>query len=946
VTINGVAAAVTSWGSNEVVANLPNNATTGNIVVTVGGVGSNGVAFNVDGPAITGLSSHIGAVGDSVTVYGTSFGATQADSTVTFNGVSATPTSWNPTTILVPVPAGATTGPIAVTVLSVSSSSPTFTVGPPDTITGLTVSSPANGESVSTPYVAVAGTVTGSISGIDPITITCNNVSARLTAYNFSCNPPLSVGVNSISVIGTDSAGDTASATVSVTLGMAAPISIQVTPPNANMLVGGTQSFTAVDHQGVRRPDATWSVSDSTIASIVTGSQNTLVGNAVGQVTLTATVGGVSGQTTVTVLSGTSLPVGTVLWSATPVSGFTTQQIVQAVPTADGPDLYSVETDPNNDILVRAFKSTGEQMWQSQFGNSLAVFAPVQGVGDNFGGLLLIGSGQNNGVPYGIITDLDGQSGGQAWQYSTSGLSYISFGAVSLDGSIFAIESDGFQGNVEPTYLDSISGVNGGLQSRIELPLSMTYFHCPDETTVQYSGPGFGLAAVAPDGAFYIELSSLQSITESNCEFGPQPFSFNTRNANLSLMRVSPDGGVGFSPLDSSTGPGGPGGGEVIPDGQGGVLATWSNSSNETVMADIGTPGGVQMNFPDFPSGITSMVLGDNGTAFATDGHSVVAFNVPSLAPTWTYGSGGGQLSFVAATSNGGVAVDDSQQGIIQLDSSGTASAPVAGLQGAQYFGNGLWVGVEGDPVMAELQGNLITWAGSVWNFPFGNTSGGRTQSKYDFELNWCANGLCSSMKDPGGNNAPDQDVSFSITGNDPPHNTINLTPSQIKVIQLNAVNAFKLAFKSYNVNVGAGRQGTNTVYVVGQAHLGDCGGTGSLVYSSSVVYYQVNAIQAQYAIGDTAGTPTQAMLQALGEGIGNNAAHEIAHELVNALSTSGKIIKNMDLDDASTGTYNSASCDGSDAPWVYTGIGTNGAEIYWEGDADQSLKNILGERN
>ena len=138
-------------------------------------------------------------------------------------------------------------------------------------------------------------------------------------------------------VVGTDSAGDTQTATISVTLGMQGPISIQVTPPNANMLVGGTQAFTAVDDRGVGRPDATWTVSDSTIASFVSGSPNTLMADAVGQVTLTATVGGVSTQTTVTVLSGTSLPVGTVLWSAPPVANFTTQNIIQAVPTADGP---------------------------------------------------------------------------------------------------------------------------------------------------------------------------------------------------------------------------------------------------------------------------------------------------------------------------------------------------------------------------------------------------------------------------------------------------------------------------------------------------------------------------------------------------------------------------------------------------------------------------------
>jgi hypothetical protein len=46
---------------------------------------------------------------------------------VTFNGVTATPTSWSSGAIGVTVPAGATTGPVVVTVNGVASNSVTFT---------------------------------------------------------------------------------------------------------------------------------------------------------------------------------------------------------------------------------------------------------------------------------------------------------------------------------------------------------------------------------------------------------------------------------------------------------------------------------------------------------------------------------------------------------------------------------------------------------------------------------------------------------------------------------------------------------------------------------------------------------------------------------------------------------------------------------------------------
>ena len=103
----------------------------GNLVVTVGGVASNSYSFTVTGPSpsISSLSPTSGSVGTSVTITGTNFGSTQGTSTVTFRGTAATPTSWSATSIGVPVPSGATTGDVLVTVSGVASNAQTFTVG-------------------------------------------------------------------------------------------------------------------------------------------------------------------------------------------------------------------------------------------------------------------------------------------------------------------------------------------------------------------------------------------------------------------------------------------------------------------------------------------------------------------------------------------------------------------------------------------------------------------------------------------------------------------------------------------------------------------------------------------------------------------------------------------------------------------------------------------------
>ena len=148
-TFNGVAATVSSWGAASIVAVVPAGAATGNAVVTVGGVATNGSLFTVVvPPSITSLTPASGGVGTPVTIAGTNFGATQGTSTVTFNGVAATVSSWGAASIVAVVPAGAATGNVVVTLGGVSSNAVSFTVAAPPSITSLTPASGAVGAPV------------------------------------------------------------------------------------------------------------------------------------------------------------------------------------------------------------------------------------------------------------------------------------------------------------------------------------------------------------------------------------------------------------------------------------------------------------------------------------------------------------------------------------------------------------------------------------------------------------------------------------------------------------------------------------------------------------------------------------------------------------------------------------------------------------------------------
>ena len=101
-------------------------------------------------PAISNISPTTGSAGTSVTITGTGFGtifdATKENGTVTFNDVNAFPTSWTNTSITVPVPSGASTGPLVVWVKNQASNGINFTivpridgVSPPSGVAGTTV---------------------------------------------------------------------------------------------------------------------------------------------------------------------------------------------------------------------------------------------------------------------------------------------------------------------------------------------------------------------------------------------------------------------------------------------------------------------------------------------------------------------------------------------------------------------------------------------------------------------------------------------------------------------------------------------------------------------------------------------------------------------------------------------------------------------------------------
>ncbi len=172
VSFNGVAATPQTWSSGTITVPVPANATSGNIVVTVSGVASNGSPFTVI-PVINSLAPSAGAIGTSVTLSGSGFGPIQNSSIVSFNGMVGTPSAWNSASITVPVPATATSGNVAVTVGGVNSNGVVFTLYP--IVSNVSPSTGAPGSSV---------TITGKNFSANTGIVTFNGVSATVSSWS------------------------------------------------------------------------------------------------------------------------------------------------------------------------------------------------------------------------------------------------------------------------------------------------------------------------------------------------------------------------------------------------------------------------------------------------------------------------------------------------------------------------------------------------------------------------------------------------------------------------------------------------------------------------------------------------------------------------------------------------------------------------------------------
>jgi hypothetical protein len=442
-----------------------------------------------------------------------------------------------------------------------------------------------------------------------------------------------------------------------------------------------------------------------------------------GTVTVTATVQGVTATAQVVISPLVVFAPGTVLWTAPATPGFAAMQVVHAAPSTQGPDLYSVHRrSDGTQSLIQAFTADGQQMWEATVYGGLA--ADV--VPDGFGGLLIIAACDPDDPYYSpmVIMALDGGTGMTLWQRT------VSTGGMCLPGvPRFAVRQDGAVAIAMPLQVSPamivVDGLTGAEIYRPLIPPS-TF----ESQLGSYSSDGF-----TPVGQPVVDIdSSIRTMYAVRVTTPNQQIT-----SVLSLLTVTEDGTATVTELGTST-VGNLWPGQLMPDGEGGILATWVSAPNSQATthpyraAFVSSAGGVSaFDMPMAPETapkdpktllplLLPLALGQNGNAFVSYGSNITSFVASSGAVNWNLPS---SASLVAALEDGAVAINDAVQGIFSVDAGGAVTQVTSGATASEvgYSSTQEWAGVTG----AELSGLTLPISvdpANSWPTTSGSASG------------------------------------------------------------------------------------------------------------------------------------------------------------------------------------------------------------------------------
>lgn len=451
----------------------------------------------------------------------------------------------------------------------------------------------------------------------------------------------------------------------------------RIEPEMINIQTGNDRTLQLLDESAQELHDAVWSVDNPALATIRDDDgRPVLHATALGTVTVSASWHGEIRTRAIKIWSSLRpIPVGTVTYSTRDYGGRNIGDL-PAVPTQDGPNLYSLEEFPSGGVFLRAVRDDGIQVWIWQLPE------PIRNVelvcGDWLGGALISAVRDDSYTLYAI-----GKDGEVRWQRTMKGVRKGL--ADSTDHLVHVVTQSSDGNNLTVTGIGEESGTKAfdlevpvSREKQVNLRKEGSKISCAAGTVSRPMRAMASRIMVNMDGKAYLAFSQREwTLTTPTCTPGqsidPKDVIL-SRNDKLVLWKIDPDGSYRSivveaiktrQPLSAPVSMPSPTN-ALVTDNMNGTLIPVrvarniaSGETNETAdefVYRVNQDGELLYKFPlpKYSGPLKDeMVIGEDNVAFATRGSFLLAFNLISGKELWRWESNEPEIAVFAALANG-----------------------------------------------------------------------------------------------------------------------------------------------------------------------------------------------------------------------------------------------------------------------------------------------------
>ena len=450
----------------------------------------------------------------------------------------------------------------------------------------------------------------------------------------------------------------------------------RISPERINIQVGDDRPLQLLDDLAQELHGAEWSVSDPSLAEVREENGRLVVhAKATGTVRVGAAMGLEKRSRDIKIWAAAGpIPEGTTTWGTHSIGRDVGD--LPAVPTADGPGLYSLEQTASGSTYLRAFTNDGVQVW--------SWLMPEQNhdvdlvCGDWMGGALISANHKNSYTLYTV-----GKDGQLRWKRTLAGTRKGI--AYNLEHLIHVLSRSTDHTLSEITGLDQETGalkfeltIPASVEKRINIRKAGTKILCASESSSSRVDAGTSQLIVSSDSLAYVAFTQQEwELKTEKCIPGSvidPSLVTQVRNQRVLLWQIHPDGTYRSTVVEESRSNGplsqplkvGQPTGALIPDGLGGVLLSvgWSLIPGQTnegrppeeFVYRLDENGKVVFQFP-LPAYNgrlhDDMLLGQDDRVFATRGSLLIAFNLRDGRELWRWDSHTPDIQVFAALEDG-----------------------------------------------------------------------------------------------------------------------------------------------------------------------------------------------------------------------------------------------------------------------------------------------------